>query len=235
MGLKDQLIQRANEGGKKSPKQEPEMEEFNQDVDLRQFFDDEDDVMAPSMFGESDDISFDNDEGFDLSNAFEEPEQTIPEPIFEQPMPQPQPQYQPQYQPQAAPAYQPQYQPQPQYQAAPEPIMEQPSYQPQYQPVEEPMNNYNNVNNSSLEAKLLQKAKANVLNSITEEFTSSILTGDALSKLVTSYLDSKSSDMTNSNYVFVAVIDEIIKSEYTHSYYQELTLDILESVKNDLL
>lgn len=231
MGLKDQLIQRANEGNKKPEKQPAAVEEVEEDLDLRSFFQDEDDVMAP-MFEEP---MLDNNSFDDSGLQFDEE----PEPMFE---PAPQPQYQPQQyqQPQYQPQYQPQQYQQPQYQPQPEPVYE-PAPQPQYQPQQyQPEVSYNqpmtaNVDDTNLQAKLLKKAKFNVLTSITEEFTSSILTSDALTKLVESYINEEASDLTYSSYVFVALIDEIISKEYTHSYYGDLTNEILESIKSDLI
>lgn len=91
--------------------------------------------------------------------------------------------------------------------------------------------------NTQLEPSLLKLAKKSVLEDIdkTEDFISEVVTAEAFSKFIQDYLnDDHKSKIKNSNIIFSAVIDEAISKGYQQDYYQELTKDILESIKADL-
>lgn len=87
-----------------------------------------------------------------------------------------------------------------------------------------------------LKENLLSYAKKVILEDIINGgFSSSLLTKEALNRLVTSYLNNEDSPYTNSAAVLISVIDEIKSSEYKETHYGELTASVLQSVKEDLL
>ena len=88
--------------------------------------------------------------------------------------------------------------------------------------------------NSILEENLLALAKKVVLEDIVKTFESALITKDALSKLIDSYLNNSQSPYTNGKAVLTSVIDEIMASDYEESHYGELVPMILSSVKADL-
>jgi hypothetical protein len=155
-----------------------------------------------------------------------------PEPQQNQWQPQPQQQNsweQPQQQCQQQ--YQQQWQPEPQ-QNNWEP---EPSYNSNIISYDNTANSIEENANDGLKEELLSLAKKTVLENIAQNFTSSILTKEALVNLVTNYVKGSGGNITNSNYIFAAVIDEIISNKYAHEYYGDLTIKVLESVKRDLM
>lgn len=133
---------------------------------------------------------------------------------------------------QAQQQYQPQqqtYQVQPQHQQPRQQIQPLQSYQPvpeDYQGDPE--------DSATLEERLLLLAKETVLNDIANTFDSQLVTKAALQQLISFYLDNTDSPYTNGSAVLIAVIDEILASDYTQDHYKDLIPMILNSVKDDL-
>ena len=121
------------------------------------------------------------------------------------------------------------YQSQSQYQ----PQRQQPQTQQSYQPVPEDYQG-NPEDSATLEEKLLLLAKETVLNDIANTFDSQLVTKAALQQLISFYLDNTDSPYTNGSAVLIAVIDEILASDYTQEHYKDLIPMILNSVKDDL-
>lgn len=144
------------------------------------------------------------------------------------PFAQAQQQYQ---QPQQQAYQQPQqsYQSQSQYQ----PQRQQSQTQQSYQPVPEDYQG-DPEGSATLEERLLLLAKETVLNDIANTFDSQLVTKAALQQLISFYLDNTDSPYTNGSAVLIAVIDEILASDYTQDHYKDLIPMILNSVKDDL-
>lgn len=132
-------------------------------------------------------------------------------------------QVQQQYQPQQSYQSQSQYQPQ----------RQQSQTQQSYQPVPEDYQG-DPEDSATLEEKLLLLAKETVLNDIANTFDSQLVTKAALQQLISFYLDNTDSPYTNGSAVLIAVIDEILASDYTQDHYKDLIPMILNSVKDDL-
>ena len=140
-------------------------------------------------------------------------------------------QVQQQYQQQQQAYQQPQqpYPSQSQYQPQTQPTQVQQSYQPvpeDYQGEPE--------DSATLEERLLLLAKETVLNDIANTFDSQLVTKAALQQLISFYLDNTDSPYTNGSAVLIAVLDEILASDYTQEHYKDLIPMILNSVKDDL-
>lgn len=106
----------------------------------------------------------------------------------------------------------------------------------------DPIIDSSSVNMSSEDVKLgedlLNLSKRVILLDIcnTDNFTSQIVTKEALQKLINAYLsgDDSKYPFSNSKAVLSSVIDEICDSDYKHDHYDKLTNSVLVSVKNDL-
>lgn len=140
-------------------------------------------------------------------------------------------QQQQQYQPQQQTYQQPlqSYQSQPQYQSQRRQSQAQQSYQPVPEDYQGDPEDF-----ATLEEKLLLLAKETVLNDIANTFDSQLVTKAALQQLISFYLDNTDSPYTNGSAVLIAVIDEILASDYTQDHYKDLIPMILNSVKDDL-
>lgn len=108
---------------------------------------------------------------------------------------------------------------------APAPV---PIPEPEPEPAEE-------VDDRTLEDKLLDLAKQTVLTDVIGKFKSNIITDNALQKLVTAYLDGTDWPFSNGQVVLISALDEIVSSDYRNDIYEDLTSDIIESVKSDLV
>ena len=237
MGLKDQLIQKMNSDQKENKKvkedntddlfemEETEIKEESKetdDLDLDNFFDeDEDESIVMTDEEIKNDSKRDNVDQIESDFDFDEVED-FSEPVKEKkskknkveviPDPEPEPEIEP------------------------EPVFVEPEPEPQPQVTRQTYSytGFNNTDNSNLEAKLLIKAKQTVLDDISSNFKSNILTEEALKKIIDAYINKKKTDFTNSDAIFTSVLDEIISSDYSHDYYGELVQEILESVKSDI-
>lgn len=237
MGLKDQLIQKMNSDQKENKKvkedntddlfemEETEIKEESKetdDLDLDNFFDeDEDESIVMTDEEIKNDSKRDNVDQIESDFDFDDVED-FSEPVKEKkskknkveviPDPEPEPEIEP------------------------EPVFVEPEPEPQPQVTRQTYSytGFNNTDNSNLEAKLLIKAKQTVLDDISSNFKSNILTEEALKKIIDAYINKKKTDFTNSDAIFTSVLDEIISSDYSHDYYGELVQEILESVKSDI-
>lgn len=82
--------------------------------------------------------------------------------------------------------------------------------------------------------KLLKLAKGIVLNDISENFESEIVTSSAMKKMISEYLGEEKSSISNSGAILSAVLDEVSEKHYDGTSYGKLTSDILDSIKSDL-
>ena len=83
--------------------------------------------------------------------------------------------------------------------------------------------------------KLLKLAKGIVLNDISENFESEIVTSSAMKKMISEYLGKEKSSISNSGAILSAVLDEVSEKHYDgNTSYGELTSEILDSIKSDL-
>lgn len=224
MGLKDQLIQQAQNGGLNDSNlfnetQEDKKEEDSLDVDSLFSTDAEEDLnlfekeSTPDLSLEEEletidviDIPDDNPEP-EIEDIQEGSEETI----FEESEPEPEPEPE----------------------LEPELTIEEPTFsEPENisSIVEEPIVDFD----SELKTKLLQKSKETILKDIKENYASEMFTNTLINKLIDSYLENAENEIKNSNAIFSSILDEIINSSYKHEYYTDLVKEVLESVKNDI-
>ena len=86
-----------------------------------------------------------------------------------------------------------------------------------------------------LDLKLLKLTKGIVLNDISENFESEIVTSSAMKKMISEYLGKEKSSISNSGAILSAVLDEVSEKHYDgNTSYGELTSEILDSIKSDL-
>ena len=75
--------------------------------------------------------------------------------------------------------------------------------------------------------KLLKLAKGIVLNDISENFESEIVTSSAMKKMISEYLGKEKSSISNSGAILSAVLDEVSEKHYDgNTSYGELTSEI---------
>lgn len=120
---------------------------------------------------------------------------------------------------------------------ASEPIAEpepQPVFQPAPQPSPRAPQRPKQTSNSGLGDSLLALAKQVVMEDISTNFSSGLVTEDALHSLITAYLSDDNMPFANGNAILASVIDEVLSDGYANDHYTKLTSDILASVKTDL-
>lgn len=215
--------------------------DFDSGVEEQQSFEESQQQDFSSQDYSKNDFEQDTDQDQEFTIPEQNQDQQYQDPYPQQQYQQPQQQFNPYQQGYSQnPFTQPQqqtYQPQQsQYQQSQQSYQSRQQYQqPQqsYQPVPEDYQG-DPEDSTTLEEKLLLLAKETVLNDIANTFDSQLVTKAALQQLISFYLDNTDSPYTNGSAVLIAVIDEILASDYTQEHYKDLIPMILNSVKDDL-
>lgn len=102
--------------------------------------------------------------------------------------------------------------------------------------LEEPQSSFTGVKEATeLHEQLMSLAKQVILEDVKQNYTSKLLTADALNNLIDAYLSGEdNASIANANQVFSSVLDEIISANYKENHYGNLTIPVLEAIKADL-